>query len=71
MAVAHKVTDDLLTPVPHGPFGRYDNYGEMDQAVGRIVASLNALKLREKTLILFVVDNGTPPEIIIRAREKN
>ena len=74
MAVAHEVTDDLETPVPHGPFGRYDNYaemvGEMDRAVGRMVAALNALKLREKTLILFVADNGTPPEIIIRAEGK-
>ena len=74
MAVAHDVTDDLTTPVPHGPFGRYDNYvemvSEMDRAVGRIVASLNALKLRERTLILFVADNGTPPEIISRAEGK-
>ncbi len=71
MAVAHEVTDDLATPVPHGPFGRYDNYGEMvaetDRNVGRLVAALNALGVREKTLILFVADNGTPPEIIIRA----
>lgn len=71
MAVAHEVTDDLETPVPHGPFGRYDSYAEMvsemDRAVGRLVAALNALKLREKTLIIFVADNGTPPEIIIRA----
>lgn len=71
MAVAHEVTDDLETPVPHGPFGRYDSYAEMvaemDRNVGRLVAALNALKLREKTLIIFLADNGTPPEIIIRA----
>lgn len=71
MAVAHEVTDDLTPPVPHGPFGRYDNYAEMvaetDRNVGRLVAALNALGLREKTLIFFVADNGTPPEIIIRA----
>lgn len=70
MAVAHEVTDDLHPPVPHGPFGRYDNYpemvAEMDRAVGRLVGALNALKLRERTLILFVADNGSPPEIIIR-----
>ncbi|MFP6611613.1 MAG: sulfatase-like hydrolase/transferase [Pirellulales bacterium] len=74
MAVAHEVTDDLEKPVPHGPFDRYDNYAEMvaemDRAVGRLVAALNALKLRQKTLILFVADNGTPPEIIIRAEGK-
>lgn len=71
MALAHEVTDDLSPPVPHGPFDRYDDYGEMvaetDRNVGRLVAALNALGLREKTLILFVADNGTPPEIILRA----
>ncbi|TWU03649.1 sulfatase-like hydrolase/transferase [Neorhodopirellula pilleata] len=71
MAVAHEVTDDLNPPVPHGPFDRYDSYpemvAEMDRAVGRMVAALEALKLRENTLILFLADNGTPPEIIIRA----
>ena len=71
MAVAHDVTDDLEKPVPHGPFDRYDSYGEMveemDRAVGRLVAALNALKLREKTLILFIADNGSPQQMIIRA----
>ncbi|EMI15847.1 arylsulfatase A [Rhodopirellula maiorica SM1] len=71
MALAHEVTDDLSPPVPHGPFDRYGSYPEMvtelDRAVGRLVAALNALQLREQTLILFLADNGTPPEIIIRA----
>ena len=71
MAVAHDVTDDLDKPVPHGPFNRYDSYSEMiaemDRGVGRLVAALNALKLREKTLILFLADNGTPQQMIIRA----
>ena len=75
MAVAHEVTDDLDPPVPHGPFDRYDNYAEMvaemDRGVGRLVAALDALKLRENTLILFLADNGTPPEIIIRAEGKD
>ncbi len=71
MALCHDVTDDLAKPVPHSPFGRYDSFGEMvaemDRAVGRLVAALNALDLREKTLILFVADNGTPQEMIVRA----
>ncbi len=74
MAVCHDVTDDLDDPVPHGPFDRYDSYaemvGEMDRSVGRIVAALNALKLREETLILFTGDNGTPQSMIIRAEGK-
>ncbi|QDT66424.1 sulfatase-like hydrolase/transferase [Calycomorphotria hydatis] len=71
MALCHEVTDDLEQPVPHGPYGRYDSYpemvAEMDRAVGRLVNAVNQLGLREQTLILFVADNGTPPEIIIRA----
>ncbi len=71
MALCHDVTDDLDAPVPHGPLGRYDSYAEMvtemDRAVGRIVAALNVLKLREQTLILFVADNGTPQRMILRA----
>ena len=71
MALCHDVTDDLEKPVAHGPLDRYDSYpemiAEMDRAVGRIVAALNALKLREKTLILFVGDNGTPKRMILRA----
>ena len=71
MAVCHDVTDDLETPVPHGPFDRYDNYAEMvaemDRATGRLVAALNALRLRERTLIVFTADNGTPQRIITRA----
>ncbi len=71
MALCHAVTDDLERPVPHGPFGRYDNYAEMvsemDRAVGRLVAALNALGLRERTLILFATDNGTPQSMTVRA----
>ncbi|NND32760.1 MAG: sulfatase-like hydrolase/transferase [Saprospiraceae bacterium] len=74
MALCHEVTDDLETPVPRSPFDRYDSYpemvAEMDRAVGRLVAALNALKLREKTLILFVADNGTPQNLIVRAEGK-
>ena len=72
MALCHDVTDDLEAPVPHGPLGRYDSYAEMvaemDRLVGRIVAALDALKLRQQTLVLFVGDNGTPSRMILRAQ---
>jgi arylsulfatase A-like enzyme len=73
MALCHDVTDDLDEPVPFGPHGRYDSYQEMveamDERVGRIVAALDRLGLREKTLILFTADNGTPRSYIATAVE--
>ena len=36
-----------------------DNIAYMDKLVGKLVAELDRLKLREKTLIIFVGDNGT------------
>jgi arylsulfatase A-like enzyme len=38
-----------------------------DQRVGRLVAALDRLGLREKTLILFTGDNGTPRSYIATA----
>ena len=73
MALCHDVTDDLEEPVPFGPRGRYDSYSEMvgamDQRVGRLVGALDRLGLREKTLIFFTTDNGTPKRSIITARD--
>ena len=73
MALCHDVTDDLESPVPFGPRGRYDSYSEMveamDQRVGRLVGALDRLGLREKTLIFFTTDNGTPKRSIITARD--
>lgn len=49
-------------PPPAG--GKHKNYAEMvaalDEEVGKLVAGLDALGLRERTLILFTGDNGTP-----------
>ena len=36
-----------------------DNVAYMDKLVGKLVAELDRLKLREKTLIVFIGDNGT------------
>lgn len=75
MALCHDVTDDLGERVPYGPRGRYDSYAEMmtamDRMVGKIVAAVDDLGLREKTLILFTGDNGTAARSIIRAEEGN
>ena len=74
MALCHDVTDDLDEPVPYGPGkDRYENYAEMmqamDERVGRIVAVLDRLELRENTMILFLGDNGTAGRSIIRAED--
>ena len=63
MALCHDVTDDIGEPVPYGPDGRWLSYEEMaedmDRQVGRLVAALDDMQLRDNTLILFTTDNGT------------
>ncbi len=64
MALAHDVTDDIPTQVPYIPGkDRWLNYGEMvesmDTMVGRLVAKIDQLGLRNDTIILFTGDNGT------------
>jgi arylsulfatase A-like enzyme len=72
MALCHSVTNDLEHPVPFGPYGRYDTYAEMTEAmddrVGRLVAAIDRLGLREKTLIVFTTDNGTESSYIHTAK---
>ncbi len=63
MALAHDVTDDIGKPVPYGPDNRWLSYEEMandmDVQIGKLIAALDRMKLREKTLILYTTDNGT------------
>ena len=74
MALCHDVTDDLKAPVRYAPGkDRYLNYGEMvdsmDHCVGRIVAAIDRLKLKEKTLVIFTGDNGTASGSISHAEK--
>ncbi len=72
MALAHDVTDDIGTPPPLGPQGHYDSYRrmveKMDECVGRLIDVLDELGLRERTLVLFTADNGTPPSYYATAQ---
>jgi len=71
MTLCHSVSNDFDEPVPLGPDGRYQSYKElveqMDDMVGRVVAALDRLGLREKTLIVFTTDNGTMKRHIVDA----
>ena len=52
-----------LMPTPDSAPGSIDlmadNIAYMDKLVGRLIAELDTLKLREKTLVIFMGDNGT------------
>ena len=57
-----------------GPFGDPRHFPDMvaymDETVGKIVAAVDALGLREETLILFTGDNGTDARITSRLGER-
>ncbi|PAW67273.1 MAG: hypothetical protein B9S34_05980 [Opitutia bacterium Tous-C1TDCM] len=60
-SLSHVHTEIL--PTPDSPPDSQDLYGDnvryMDKLVGKLVAELEKLKLRERTLIVFLGDNGT------------
>ena len=60
-SMSHVHTDILRTPdsAPDTKDFYYDNVAYMDKLVGKLVAELDRLKLRENTLIVFAGDNGT------------
>jgi arylsulfatase A-like enzyme len=71
MSLCHAETNDLPKPAPVGPNGRYDSYAEMvvkmDERVGRVVVALDRLGVRDKTLIVYLTDNGTAAQTIVDA----
>lgn len=68
MCLPHFAKTDGDYVEPPGPDGKYQTYPEMiaqmDRLVGEIVRAVDELGIREKTLILFTGDNGTPGGIV-------
>ncbi len=69
------LTHDPFVPTPDSPDWNtrrnrkhVDNFPDMvayaDKNVGRIIAQLERLKLREKTLLIFTGDNGSPRQVV-------
>ena len=55
----HEPTPDPEHPGRKTPPGFRSNVEYMDHNVGRVVAALDRLGIRERTLVLFTADNGT------------
>ena len=62
-AMSHVHADILRTPdsAPDSKDFYRDNVAYMDKLVGKLLAELERLKLRENTLVVFAGDNGTAP----------
>ena len=60
-SMSHVHTEILPTPdsTPDSKDNYADNITYMDKLVGKLIAELDRLKLRENTLIVFFGDNGT------------
>lgn len=71
MTLTHTVSESE----PKGPSGRRETYAEMvtilDSQIGKLVAALDRLGLREKTLILFTSDNGSPTHVISQLSDRS
>lgn len=67
--MSHVHNDILRTPdsAPDSNDFFSDNIAYMDKLVGRLMAELERLKLRENTLVFFVGDNGVSPSEAARA----
>jgi arylsulfatase A-like enzyme len=70
MSLPHDISDDLPTPPPFGMKERYESYKEnveyVDLLVGKVIQTLDELGIREKTLVIFSGDNGTPNRYITK-----
>ncbi len=73
MVLAHDISNDLESPPPVGPKGRYETFAEnveySDKLIGRLIDVLDELNLRENTLIIYLSDNGTPSRYITEYRD--
>lgn len=75
MALCHEISDDFSPVPPPAPDGDYLTFTEMaetmDAIIGRLVAALDRLRLRERTLILFTTDNGSPKSYLTEVIERD
>jgi arylsulfatase A len=72
----HYAMSHVHGPILHTPDGAArggsrayaDNIAYMDKLVGKLLAELERLKLREKTLVVFAGDNGTAGRSLVGGR---